>query len=59
MKSMFGFLYTFFETELKKFRNYLNKKLKKKIIKKSTLKTKYPILFTSKKNEKLRLYIDY
>ena len=59
MKFMFGFLYAFFEIELKKFRNYLNKELKRGIIKKSTSKTEYPILFTSKKNKKLRLCVDY
>ena len=59
MKSTFEPLYALFETELKKFRNYLNKKLKKGIIKKFTLKTEYPILFTSKKNEKFHLCVDY
>ena len=59
MKSTFGLLYTLSETELKKFRNYLNKELKKRIIRKSTSKTKYPILFTPKKNGKLRLCVDY
>ena len=33
MKSTFESLYAFFETELKKFKNYLNKGLKKKLLK--------------------------
>ena len=59
MKFTFESLYAFFETELKKLRNYLNEELKKGIIRKSTSETGYPILFTSKKNEKFRLYVDY
>ena len=58
MKFTFGFLNAFFETELKNLRNYLNKRLKKGIINKFTSKTKYPILFTSKKNGKLHLCVD-
>ena len=56
---MFGFLYAFFEIELKRLKKYLNKKLKKRIIRKFTSKTKYSILFMSKKNVKLHLYINY
>ena len=37
----------------------MDKELKKGIIKKSTSKAEYPILFTSKKNGKLRLCVDY
>ena len=59
MKPTFGPLYALFETELKELRNYLNEGLKRGIIRKSTSKARYPILFTSKKNGKLRLCVDY
>ena len=41
------------------FRKYLNKNLKKEFIQKFQSSTKYSILFISKSNEKLRLYVDY
>ena len=40
-------------------REYINENLKKRYIRLSTLLTRYPILFVSKPNGKLRIYIDY
>ena len=37
----------------------MNENLKKKFIRKSQSSTRYSILFVSKKNEKLRLCVDY
>ena len=55
----FELIYALFEKKLKIFREYLNENLKKKFIKKSQSSTRYLILFVFKKDEKLRLYIDY
>ena len=56
---MFELIYAFFEKKLKIFREYLNENLKKKFIRKSQSSTKYSILFVFKKNETLRLCVDY
>ncbi|KAF3765915.1 hypothetical protein M406DRAFT_255976, partial [Cryphonectria parasitica EP155] len=40
-------------------RKYFNENFKKRYIQLLQLSTEYPILFISKKNSKLRLYIDY
>ena len=55
----FKFIYALFEKKLKILREYLNENLKKKFIRKSQSSIKYSILFVSKKNEKLRLCVDY
>ena len=55
----FELIYSFFEKKLKTLREYLNENLKKKFIRKSQLSTKYLIFFVFKKNEKLRLCVDY
>ena len=55
----FEFIYAFFEKKLKILRKYLNENLKKKFIRKSQSSTKYSILFVFKKDEKLRLCVDY
>ena len=55
----FELIYAFFEKKLKILREYLNENLKKKFIRKSQSSTRYLILFVLKKNEKLRLCVDY
>ena len=55
----FELIYAFFEKELRILREYLNENLKKRFIRKSQSSTKYSILFVSKKDEKLRLCVDY
>ena len=55
----FELIYALFEKKLRILRKYLNENLKKKFIKKSQSSTKYSILFVSKKNEKLRLCVNY
>jgi hypothetical protein len=40
-------------------REYINENLKKRYIRFSTLLTRYPVLFVSKLNGKLRMYVDY
>ena len=55
----FELIYAFFEKELRIFRKYLNENLKKKFIRKSQSSTKYSIFFVFKKNETLRLCVDY
>jgi hypothetical protein len=40
-------------------REYINENLKKKYIRPSTLLTRYPVLFMSKLNGKLRICVDY
>ena len=58
-KSLFMFLYNLAQNELTKLRWYLNNVLTKKWIKHFVSSTKASILFIFKKDEKLRLYIDY
>ncbi len=52
-------LYNLFNSELKTLRLYLDDALKRDIIKHSINSIETSILFVSKKNEKLRLYVDY
>ena len=52
-------IYNFNETELKKFRVYLQNKLDKGYIRRSKSLAEYFIMFIPKKNGKLRLVIDY
>ena len=55
----FELIYALFEKKLRILREYLNENLKKKFIWKSQSSTKYSILFVLKKNETLRLCVDY
>jgi len=55
----FGPLYALFEKKLEVLQGYLAKNEKKEFIKKSQSQAKYSILFVSKKNETLRLCVDY
>ena len=55
----FELIYALFEKKLRILREYLNENLKKKFIRKSQSSTKYSILFVFKKDEKLRLCVDY
>ena len=55
----FEFIYALFEKKLRILREYLNENLKKKFIRKSQSSTRYSILFVFKKDEKLRLCVDY
>ena len=52
-------IYALFEKKLRILREYLNENLKKEFIRKSQSSTKYSILFVPKKDEKLRLCVDY
>ena len=52
-------IYTFSEEKLEVLKNYIKESLKKGFIKSFTLLAKYPLLFTQKKDGKLRPYIDY
>ena len=52
-------IYTLFYTELETLRNYLNKNLKKDFIQKVKMTAEFSILFILKKNEKLRLCVNY
>ena len=45
--------------KLKMFQKYLKKNLTKNFIRKLKSSTKYLIFFTSKKNNKLQLYVNY
>ncbi len=58
-QSFYESLYNLFNFELKTLRLYLNDALKKNIIKHSINSIETSVLFVSKKNEKLRLCIDY
>jgi predicted transport protein len=52
-------MYSFFEKKLKALREYIDKNLIKGYIRFSKLFIKYTVLFVSKKNEKLRIYVNY
>ena len=52
-------IYILFYTQLEILRNYLDKNLKKSFIRKVKIIIEFLILFILKKNEKLRLYINY
>ena len=58
-ESSFMFLYNLSQNELAKLRRYFNNVLIKEWIKHSISSTKVSILFVFKKNEKLRLCVDY
>ena len=58
-KSSYISLYNLFQIELTKLRRYLNNALIKKWIKFSISLANVLILFVSKKDEKLRLYVNY
>ena len=55
----FELIYALFKKKLKTLREYLNENLKKKFIRKFKSSTKYSILFVLKKDETLRLCVDY
>ncbi len=57
--STFEFIYALSEKKLSVLRNYLNENLKKEFIKRFESSTEYSILFASKKNDTLRLCVDY
>ena len=52
-------IYKLSENELKVLKNFIEKNLKKEFIRSSKSSAEYSILFTLKKNEKLRLCVDY
>ena len=52
-------IYLFSEKKLEVLKSYIEKNLQKRFIKLLVLLIKYPILFISKKNGGLRLYVDY
>ena len=52
-------IYTLFYTKLEILRNYLDKNLKKSFIREVKMTAEFPILFILKKNEKLRLCVNY
>ena len=52
-------IYALFYTELEILRNYLDKNLKKSFIQKAKMTVGFLILFILKKDEKLRLYVNY
>ena len=58
-KSFYESIYSLFENELTVLRIYLNKHLKNDFIKSSIFATKVSILFVKKKNESLRLCVNY
>lgn len=55
----FESIYALSEKKLRTFRDYLKTNMKKKFIRKSQSSTEYSILFILKKNEKLRLCVNY
>ena len=57
--SKIGPIYILFHTQLEALRNYLDENLKKDFIWEIKIVTEFLILFIPKKDEKLRLYIDY
>ena len=57
--SKIGPIYVLFYIKLEILKNYLDKNLKKDFIKKEKTTIEFLILFVLKKNEKLRLYINY
>ena len=54
-----GPIYILFYTQLEILKNYLDKNLKKNFIQEAKIITEFLILFILKKDEKLRLYINY
>ena len=57
--SKIGPIYTLFHTQLETLRNYLDKNLKKNFIRKAKTIAEFFILFILKKDEKLRLCVNY
>ena len=57
--SKIGPIYTLFYTQLEILRDYLDKNLKKDFIWKAKIVVEFSILFVPKKDEKLRLCVDY
>ena len=57
--SKIGPIYTLFYAELEILRNYLDKNLKKSFIRETKITVEFPILFVPKKDEKLRLCVNY
>ena len=58
-ESTFKSIYKLLKNELKVFGTYLNKYIKKEFIRFLISLTKYPILFISKSEEELWMYINY
>ena len=58
-KLFYKLFYNLFQTKLSKFRRYLKDSFQKNWIRYSIFSAEAPILFMSKKNNELRLYIDY
>jgi len=56
---MFRLIYALLEKELRVLRGYIVENLKKGFIRESKLLVGYSILFVVKKDESLRLYVDY
>ena len=54
-----GPIYILFYTQLETLRNYLDKNLKKNFIREIKITVEFLILFILKKDEKLRLCVDY
>jgi hypothetical protein len=52
-------IYLLSKKELQVLREYINKNLKKRYIRPSTLLARYPVLFVPKLNGKLRMCVDY
>ena len=57
--SKIGPIYALFYTQLEILRNYLDKNLKKSFIREIKIIVEFLILFVPKKDEKLRLCVDY
>ena len=55
----FGPIYKLSIKEFDVLRNYIDENFRKKIIRKSKTPTRYPILFSPKKNGKLKICVDY
>jgi hypothetical protein len=58
-KPLWGLIYNLLEEELKVLKDYLEKMLRLKIIRRSTSPIAAPLLFVGKKDATLRLYVDY
>jgi hypothetical protein len=58
-KFKYQLIYPLLNKELKVFREYIEINKRKSYIRESTLSVRYLILFVSKVNGKLRLYMDY
>ena len=56
---MYALIYKFLLSKFVTLQTYLKKNFVKKFIEKTQFSTRYSILFMSKKNENLRLCVDY